>query len=196
MTKTEYLVQQVMERLEPTEEMQLIVIEGMCGSGKTTLARALSEKLHAPVIHMDDFFLPYHLRTKERLSQPGGNVDYERFEQEVLPFVGKQDAFSYRRFSCDDGTFSETVCPEGRVRIVEGSYSLHPRFQPFWARMNALCVFLSVDETEQMRRIAARNPELTEKFRTLWIPMENAYFSAFSIPPKAHLHLESPAGEH
>ena len=80
----------------------LIVIDGLCGSGKTTLADSLSSMLQAPVVHMDDFFLPFSLRTPQRLSQPGGNVDYERFAQEVLPFAGKKEGFSYRRFSCSD----------------------------------------------------------------------------------------------
>lgn len=185
------LTARVLACLPKTEDVQLIVIDGMCGSGKSTLAGELAGELNAPIIHMDDFFLPYHLRTGERLSQPGGNVDYERFEQEVLPFAGKEDAFQYRRFSCSDGSFSDACCPAGKVRIVEGSYSLHPRFLPVWQKVNALRVFLSVEEGEQLKRISLRNPDLVENFRTRWIPMENAYFAAYSVAQTAQLCLES-----
>lgn len=167
----------------------VIVIDGMCGSGKSTLARALSEQLGAPEIHMDDFFLPFDLRTRQRLQEKGGNIHYERFEAEVLPFVGKQEAFSYRKFHCSDGSFSPLVCGEGKVRIVEGSYSLHPRFRTAWQRMGALTVFLSIPEAEQLRRLEQRNPDLMENFRTRWIPMENEYFAACQVPENAALRL-------
>ena len=45
----------------------LAVLDGPCGSGKTTLAEKLSRLYGAPTVHMDDFFLPPELRTPERL---------------------------------------------------------------------------------------------------------------------------------
>ena len=62
----------------------VIAIDGKCATGKTTLAARLASGLDADVIHMDDFFLPPAKRTQQRLSEPGGNVDYERFMEEVL----------------------------------------------------------------------------------------------------------------
>lgn len=165
----------------------VIVIEGMCGGGKTTLANALAAMSGAPVIRMDDFFLPFPMRTQERLAQPGGNVHYERFEEEVLPFVGQQAAFSYRRFHCGEGNFSPVACPANKLRIVEGSYSMHPRFMPAWDQMGAVTVFVSVSAGEQLRRIEKRNPELLERFRNIWIPMENQYFSAYQTKEKASI---------
>ncbi len=65
----------------------LLAIDGRCGSGKTTLARALQEKSGAAVVHMDDFFLRPAQRTPERFAEPGGNVDRERVLEDVLiPF--------------------------------------------------------------------------------------------------------------
>lgn len=163
----------------------VIVIDGMCGGGKSTLAMALEQESGAPVIHMDDFFLPPALRTPERLAERGGNVHYERFETEVLPFVGQKDGFSYQRYHCSNGSMSPVFCPAGKLRIVEGSYSLHPRFIGKWKQMQALTVFVSVPEDEQLRRLAIRNPELLERFRSQWIPMENAYFEACHVAQQA-----------
>lgn len=62
----------------------VIALDGCCASGKTTLARRLAQQLPADVIPMDDFFLPPFLRTPARLAQPGGNVHYERFYEQVI----------------------------------------------------------------------------------------------------------------
>ena len=42
----------------------ILAIEGMCASGKTTLANTFIDKY--TVIHIDDFFLPPEKKTKER----------------------------------------------------------------------------------------------------------------------------------
>ena len=64
--------------------IRIIAIDGRCASGKTTFTQKLANYLNAEVIHMDDFFLRNELKTKERLSEVGGNIDYERFTSEVL----------------------------------------------------------------------------------------------------------------
>lgn len=188
------MMEQVLLHVEK-EKPPVVVLDGMCGSGKTTLAKALVAEMQCPLIQMDDFFLPYEMRTEERLKMPGGNVHFERFGKEVLPFIGKKEGFTYRRFSCSDGTFSPAFCPASDVRIVEGSYSLHPHFQAAWQGMEALTVFLSVGEGEQLRRLSRRNPALLERFQSAWIPMENQYFAAYKIREKADLCLHSPERE-
>lgn len=62
----------------------LVALEGGSASGKTTLAALLEAVYGCSVFHMDDFFLRPEQRTPERYAQPGGNVDRERFWQEVL----------------------------------------------------------------------------------------------------------------
>ena len=62
----------------------IVAIDGMCGSGKSTVAGKLQEYFGCSLFHMDDFFLQPHQRTSQRLDAPGGNVDYERFQAEVL----------------------------------------------------------------------------------------------------------------
>ena len=160
---------------------RITAIDGRAASGKTTLASDLAAVTGASVIHMDDFFLPMQLRTPERLAQPGGNIDYDRFICEVLPYLGRD--FSYRRFDCSRMALGEhRTVAAGRV-IVEGSYSLHPKFGNY----ADLRVFSDVEKDEQMRRIRRRNPELADRFFAEWIPMEERYFSAFSIQKDAIL---------
>lgn len=170
------------------KEICVIAIDGRAASGKTTLAGRLQSVLGADVIEMDDFFLPPALRTAERLAEAGGNVHYERFREEVLPFLSRKEPFVYRVFSCSVMDFDgEAAIGTAPVRIVEGSYSHHPLFGNY----ADVKVFSTVDAEEQMARILKRNGEqMAEMFRTRWIPMEEAYFAAFDIAEKADIIMK------
>lgn len=176
----------ILERVIASD-VRVIAIDGRAASGKTTKAGLLSAVLDAPVIHMDDFFLPPALRSEERLAQPGGNVHYERFAEEVLPALKSGGAFAYRVFDCGQMDFAGVrEIPAAPVRIVEGSYAHHPALGDY----ADLRVFTSVDEAEQMARILRRNGEkMAEMFRTRWIPMEERYFEHFGIRERADIVL-------
>lgn len=164
-----------------------IAIDGRCAAGKTTLADALAEKLQAAVIHMDDFFLPGELRTAERLKKAGGNVHYERFLEEVIPYLNRELPFSYRRFDCSSMELGEMreISPS-RFTIVEGAYSCHPLFGNYMS----LRVFMDVEEKLQMERIMRRDGrERLALFREKWIPMEEAYFKEYGIADTADIIL-------
>lgn len=165
-----------------------VAIDGRCASGKTTLAQALSETLSCPVIHMDDFFLPPHMRTPERLAEPGGNVDRERFYAEVLTPLMAGSTFSYRPFDCSTQTLTAPLSiPPSAVTLVEGSYSCHPSL---WNAYD-LHVFLTVSPETQADRILCRNGKTAaEVFRSRWIPLEEAYFQAFDIQAKCDLSFD------
>ena len=131
----------------------ITVLYGGNGSGKTTLAARLAEVYDCNVFHMDDFFLRPEQRTPERYSQIGGNVDYERFHEEVLlPLTSGHD-FSYRPFDCKTLTFCAPVkVTQKKLNIIEGTYSHHPYFgNPY-----DLKFLLSVDaETQRQRECQA-----------------------------------------
>lgn len=167
--------------------VQVVAIDGRCASGKSTMARQLSAITGAGVVHMDDFFLPRDLRTPERLQEPGGNIHYERFLQEIVPQLESGAAFSYRRFDCGRMELGEScLVPEGRIRVVEGAYSCHPVFGAYMD----LQVFGDVEPTDQLTRIQKRNgADALEAFHTRWIPMEERYFKAFGILERASLRV-------
>ena len=173
------------DRLLGEKPRVLIAIDGMSASGKSTLAALLHEVYGAPVIHMDDFFLQPQQRTPERYASPGENVDHERFAQEVLAPLLREEAFAYRPFLCGSFTFGEPVRVEpARLVIVEGSYSLHPAL----ADAYDLRVLLRLDRQAQSERILARNGEaMHARFMELWVPLENAYFEATDIDARCDL---------
>ncbi len=160
----------------------LLAIDGRCAAGKTTLGNRLAAEWDASLFHMDDFYLQSHQRTTERLAEPGGNVDRERFLEEVLLPLQEGKTVSYRRFDC--GTLSFTpaqIIKPGRIAIIEGSYSCHPLLRDHYD----LRIFLDIDPEKQMRRILKRNgPEAAERFRTIWIPLEETYFNVCNVREK------------
>jgi len=157
-------------------EKTAVAIDGFAAAGKSTLAAALAERFYAPVIHMDDFFLRPEQRTPMRFTEPGGNVDHERFAAEALPHISLHDAFSYRRFDCKKMALGERVfIPENDVVIVEGSYSCHVNL----IYVYDIKIFLKVGKSEQRRRIHERNGEDgLLAFEEKWIPLEMRYFDA------------------
>lgn len=188
----EELIKEILNALEKTPgEIKVVAIDGRCASGKTTLAEHLARASGAGVIHMDDFFLPEQLRTARRMEEAGGNVHYERFEREVLPRLKSGEAFAYRRFDCGRMEPGEAVqVGPGRLRIVEGAYSCHPRFGSY---MN-LRVFGDITAPEQRNRIRERNGEEGLKnFLEKWIPLEERYFAAFQI--REHADFVTGQGE-
>lgn len=165
----------------------VIAIDGNCTAGKTTLAAILEKEYDCNVFHMDDFFLRPEQRTAERYAQPGGNVNYERFREEILIPLKKESPFSYRPFSCKTFSLSDVVevVPK-QLNIVEGTYCLHPYFGDVYD----LKLFLSIDPELQRKRIFLRPKHVQERFFTDWIPMEKLYFDFFQIPKQCNLRMD------
>ena len=158
--------------------IRIIAIDGRCASGKTTLTKELQTQLNAEVIHLDDFFLSINQKTKERLNEIGGNIDYERFLSEVLVNLNTNNPFSYYKFDCSIQTLSTKFNVENnRIIIIEGSYAHHPKFVKYYD----LKVFVTVDSTEQIERLSIRNPQLLNRFIDEWIPLEERYFNELKI---------------
>ena len=174
MEATLSIVKDQIDRLQHQKDHVLIAIDGKCTSGKTTLAARLAEIYDCNVFHMDDFFLRPEQRTPERFAEIGGNVDYERFAEEVLNPLSAGLPFSYRPFDCGSFTLSSPVAVSPRkLNIIEGTYSLHPYF----ANPYDLRILLSVPDALQRRRILERPAFLHQRFFEEWIPMENRYFA-------------------
>ena len=164
----------------------IVAIDGKCTSGKTTLASQLAEIYDCNVFHMDDFFLRPEQRTPERFAEVGGNVDYERFHEEVLLPLKSGKAFYYRPFDCSTFTLAApvTVAPK-KLNVIEGTYSHHPYFgNPY-----NLKILLTVDEEIQRQRILERPAFLHKRFFEEWIPMENRYFEVFKISDQSGIIL-------
>lgn len=177
------------DRLMAEQERVLVAIDGGSASGKTTLGELLQSVYACPVFHMDDFFLRPEQRTPERFSEPGGNVDRERFLSEVLLPLREGKAVDYRRFDCKTFTIAPPRRIEpGRLNIIEGAYAMHPDLAPYYD----LTVFLAVSAEKQRERILKRNaPAHAKQFFDRWIPFEQRYFDALDVRNRCDLILSA-----
>lgn len=179
---------EAVEALSAGQGRVIVALDGRCASGKTTLAAELAKRYGWSVVHMDHFFLRPEQRTLERYARPGGNVDHERFLEEVLLPLRRGERPVYRPFDCRTQTLLEPIPFEpGPVVLVEGSYSCHPAL---WEHYD-LRAFLTIDPKFQMERVTARDgEEWAQTFREKWIPLEEKYFSAYEVEHRCEFRLE------
>lgn len=166
----------------------IIAIDGNCCAGKATLANALGLKYGASVFHMDDFFLRKEQRTKERYLQPGGNVDRERFEKEILKKLKSKQSMNYSRFDCKKMELTDSILIDYKnINIVEGAYSTHPDLISYYD----LTVFMKMDPVTQRERILTRNGiENAGVFFDRWIPLENMAFKTFDSENRCDIIID------
>lgn len=183
------MLEQQIDLLLSKKQYITIAIDGRCGAGKSSLASNLAAKYHSTVIHMDDFFLPPALRTRDRLKSPGGNVDYERFLKEVAPLLTNHKNGSYRVFSCSEMEFSHSIdFSPHPLTIVEGSYSMHPNLRFLYD----YAIFMDVKPKEQQNRLLHRvGAEALINFQEKWIPMEELYFDYYNIQNVCDIVLDN-----
>lgn len=176
-----------------TKETVIVAIDGRCGSGKTTFASILANELDGQIIHMDDFFLPVSLRTKERLEQPGENIHYERFNEEVIIPFTNGEGIAIRSYDCAIDTWKEPQnLPRKSLYIIEGTYSLHKKIRFFCD----VKIFMTVDSTMQVERIIARNGiERLRVFQQKWIPLEESYFTEYAIENCCDITIDTTNGD-
>jgi len=162
----------------------MVAIDGDSASGKSSLARLLGAAYQCNVFQMDDFFLRPSQRTPERLAEPGGNIDYERFREEVIEPLKTGKPFAYRPYDCRAGKLSGPVQVGPKpLSVIEGVYSLHPYFDGAYD----IKVCLTVHANDQRSRLLSRSGELFDRYIDEWIPMERKYFEHFDIQSKCDL---------
>lgn len=184
--QTKELKEKIQQLLSQKERV-IIAVEGGSAAGKTTFGKELEQEFDCLVLHMDDFFLRPEQRTEERLAEPGGNVDRERFYEEVVIPMQKGNAIEYRPFDCATFTVQPSEILElKKLMVVEGAYSTHPELGKYYD----LSVFLDINPELQRERILKRNsPEKAGLFFERWIPMEQKYFKAMQVRERCDLIL-------
>lgn len=179
------IIYERIEQLLKEKGSVIVVLEGGSAAGKTTMGKKIVEHFSGNLFHMDDFFLQPQQRTKERLEEPGGNVDRERFWQEVLEPLIHRKNIKYRRFDCCSQRVLKAVeVRHDRLTVIEGSYSMHEAF----GRYYDLSVFLEIDSELQKKRIQNRNsPDKMERFLKEWIPMEIKYQKSMRVKERCEI---------
>ena len=138
------------EELKKTYNAFAVAIDGMTGAGKTALAAHLSKKYGAPVVHLDDFRLPLSERKPDWETTPGGEMDFERFDEEIVTPWLTQKPLVYSVVDPKSGEITERrALPDGQMFLFEGTYALHPLIRDFYD----LRLFMKVDGQVQASRL-------------------------------------------
>ncbi|MBQ8095124.1 MAG: hypothetical protein IJ242_16350 [Clostridia bacterium] len=179
------------ERLTQDEaaDRKIVTLDGPCASGKTTAAGRLAVLFDAPVIHTDDYVIPHAAKIAQRLSIPGGNCDWERLLTEVMvPFKASRPVL-VRPYDCHADRILEGVpLQSSGLLILEGSYVNLPEIRA----LSDLSLFAQVSSRVRMDRLTAREtPESLQMFEKRWIPLEDAYFSAYHLPDEQCLCIRT-----
>ena len=175
----EQLIALLSEKLKSVDH-PFVTVDGPCASGKTTLAEEVAKKIHASVVHTDEYVVPHAQKTAERLSVPGGNCDVDRLVREVVVPWKKGLPVLFQRYDCRaDRMMPPESLPDCSVLILEGSYSNLPAI-----REHAdVRIFLNTPWQIREKRLAERESEASlRRFQDLWIPLEDAYFAAYGLP--------------
>ena len=73
-----------------SDDTENIILIGMPGSGKTTAARIIAEKLSRPFLDSDEFFCEKFGRTPAEVITADGEDIFRQMESEVIAELGKQ----------------------------------------------------------------------------------------------------------
>ena len=179
-----------LEKLARENGPAVIAVDGRCGSGKTGFASLAAGVLAraANLVHMDDFYLPPDKRRPDWMEVPAGNMDLERFREEVLGPAREGRLEAYRPYDCQAGHLKEPVeLNGGSLTIVEGTYSHHPSL----ADSCGFKIFLTCDRNEQTRRLRAREGEYYPTFDRVWRTLEERYFIACGTEQAADLVVDT-----
>lgn len=171
---------QIYHFLTNLTEPSIISLEGKCAAGKTTITNKLKDSLNITVIPVDDFFLPPQRKTKERLAEVGGNIDYERIYK-LLEDLKNNQQLTYFRYNCANGTYEKVDLTRKDIIILEGVYSYHPYFRKFIDKL----IYIDINEKTQLNRLKQRFN--FQRFIKEWIPLENCYFDNEKIKYQSDL---------
>lgn len=165
----------------------VVAIDGPSASGKSTLGDLLVKKYDALLFHTDHYFLPKEKKTKERLAESGGNVDYMRLKSEIMDNLD-QEYLKSDHFNCVTNQLEKRdLVKNKQVIVVEGAYSMHRLLFPYYT----LSIFLEIDDDLQQNRILARNgEEMLKKWMSEWIPLENIYFEKENLRMKSDIVID------
>jgi len=163
----------------------VVAIEGNSATGKSYMSQALKEYYDCNVIKTDDFFLPFDMRTEERLQQVGGNIHYERLSA-LLKDIKLGKSVEYYSFDCHTGAHVSRKIEPKRLTVVEGCYSLHDSIKDEYD----VAILLTANKAVRQRRIFLRDGgDMLQRFVKEWIPKENIFLRNLSVKKEMPLFV-------
>ena len=184
---TPYNVGEIVDQVFRSEgacgSTRVITIDGPAGSGKTTLAAALTAELtDCQVIHMDDLY--------EGWSQDLNRELADRIEASILEPLRLGAEPRYRKYDWQVGAFTELVTvPRSRYLILEGVGSGNSILRDYVS----FAIWIEAEPESLLNRLVDRDGEHLRDELLRWQQHESTYFASHGVKQAAHLHIRGDA---
>jgi uridine kinase len=178
------IVEQTLELIDRGAYTPIILIDGRAGSGKTTLAAELQQRLFSEgetlprIIHMDDLYPGWD----------GLAAGVEYLNRQVLRVLERGETASWQTYNWQSGQRDEwKEFSGGTPLIVEGVGALNT----FAAERAQLKIWLEVDEDVRHERWTARDGHKFDDFWAPWAAQELDFYAANRSPELADFTCSS-----
>jgi uridine kinase len=164
----------------------LIGIAGPSCSGKTKLAHWLAERLDAPVLNLDQYYidmadLPLEVRAKRNFDEPAALEHTLIFEHAQRLAEGEAIHAPCYDFATHSRAQSDELITPGRYVVLEGLFTLH------WPELRAMLrtkIFMTAPDRTCLDRRLER--DVAERGRT---PESVRWQFKTTVKPMAHKHV-------
>ena len=155
--------------ISQTKSNVLIAIDGVGGSGKTTLSQYIQKHFkNSAIVQLDDFYSP---------KLQGNNI--ERLKAEVLIPISNGLQAKYKIYEWKTNSYSDWILiPLNTVVIIEGVFSTDELIRKYYD----LTIWLDFDQELGLKRgierdIKSDGVDNTEKWKNIWMPAEKKYIN-------------------
>ena len=148
------------------DKTTLIAIDGVAGSGKTTLALKLATDLtDSYVVHMDDLYDGWNNPLSQKLTA--------RVISQLLNPISKQMSVSYQVFNWKLNRFTDfKSVPQSKYLILEGVGAAQREFRPY---MNKI-IWIECDPNLGYNRVIARDGDQVKQEMLKFLIDQNNHF--------------------
>lgn len=174
----------------------IVALDGRSGTGKSTLATWIAERLGAIRIDQDDFYSGGDIDDWRRLTpqqKADRVIDWRRVRREVLEPLRAGKPARWMPFDWDTmaGLAPEPITvPPSKIAILDGAYSTRPELSD----LIDLSILVTLPDTVRRMRLQQREGEaLASEWHVVWDEAEDFYFGSVRLPQAFDLVIERPA---
>ena len=169
----------------------LVALDGRSGTGKSTIAKEIANRLGGVEILADNFWAggsdeEWDKRTPQEKSNTA--IDWKRIRNEVLEPLLSGEPASWRSFDWKAGkglAKNAIKCNPTKLIVLDGAYSSRPELQDIIDL--SILVEAPDDFNRRTRLINREGKNYMDNWHKRWDPAEDYYFS--NVRPKSSFDI-------
>lgn len=188
------IVAHIQKKLETHSDVFVVALDGMSGTGKTTIAKKVAHRLDAVNVLCDDFFtggrnsLWAKKSTREMIDNA---IDWRRLRREVIEPLKAGKAASWHPFNWKafGGLDSKTITAQPKqVVILDGAYTARKELSD----VVDYTILITLPHEARVRRVIEREGEAYSKdWHDTWQASMDYYFTVMRPPESFDLIVET-----